>query len=105
MKNIVRQPAALAAGLVVILFLGFAALAQTPSDSAAKRDWLASYAKKSGRFFEPRPRGGCFCDEDCYAALLERQKHQPHFTLQPSPLMFKWKPPLTKFEIEIRAID
>jgi thiol-disulfide isomerase/thioredoxin len=40
MKDIIRQPLARAFGLLAILSLGFAALAQTSSDSAAKQDSL-----------------------------------------------------------------
>jgi len=103
MKSIVRQPAIFAVGFVASFFLGFAALAQTPSDSSAKLDWL-SYAKRLGHSFEPRPRG-CFCDEDCYAAMLERQKSQPRFRLQNPPLKFKAEPAGSKSDNDIRAID
>jgi len=91
MKSIVRHPAAaFAVGFVATLFLGFAALAQTPSDSAAKQDGSVSpvYAELSRSFFRPRPRS-CFCDEDCFAALQRKERLRT---------IVKWQPLLPKFD-------
>jgi thiol-disulfide isomerase/thioredoxin len=110
MKSIVRQLAAFAVGFATILFLGFAALAQTPSDSAAKHGGLfpSTSAEMARSFFSlPRPRG-CFCDEDCYAAMLEREKARQRseiFKWHPALPKFKWQSLLAKSENEIRVID
>ena len=109
MKSIVRQAAAVAVGLLAILLLGFAALAQTPSASAAKlkNSLLPDHPETLGLLFGPRPRG-CFCDEDCYAAVLKaeryRQRTQPISKWQPTLPKFEWQP-LVQFENEIQAID
>jgi thiol-disulfide isomerase/thioredoxin len=110
MKRTIRQPAALAAGFVAILLLGFPALAQTPSAGAAKQDnwFFRIYADIPGSTFGPRPRG-CFCDEDCYAVMLRtetaRKRTQPIFKWQPSLPKFKAQSPLGTSENEIRVID
>jgi len=81
-----------------VSLLGFAALAQTPSGSAAKQDDAVPslYAHLSERLFSvPRPRG-CFCDEDCFAALQKKQRFHS---------MPKWRPLYPIAENEIRAID
>lgn len=107
LKNIGRQPVAFAAGFVAILFLSFAALGQTMSDSAVKLDSLVfpEYAKLS---FLPRPRG-CFCDEDCYAAMLERErirkKSEPLFKWPAHLPTFKVQPVVSPSESDIRVID
>jgi thiol-disulfide isomerase/thioredoxin len=77
--------------------IGFAALAQTPSDSAAKQDdsVRSIYARLSARFFLPRPRS-CFCDEDCFAALQKKQRFQPKLP---------WRPFHLDHEKEIRVVD
>jgi thiol-disulfide isomerase/thioredoxin len=92
---------------VAVSLVAFAARAQTPAVSAAKQDHslFRIYEKVS---FGPRPRG-CFCDEDCFAAMLERerarQKSQPIFKWEPAIPKFKWQPLLAKSENEIRVID
>jgi len=128
MKSMLRQPAAFAVGFVAILFLGFAALAQTPFDSAAKQGNPPPpiFAKLSSVGSE---RCGCFCDAACCAALRGKSGFQtiagwPRalppsawlFDVQPSvfrsavyrsPVLpkFEWQPPLPKPENEVRAID
>ncbi|HXI74586.1 MAG TPA: TlpA disulfide reductase family protein [Pyrinomonadaceae bacterium] len=92
---------------VAVSLVGFAARAQTPAVSAAKQDHsLFPICEKVP--FGPRPRG-CFCDEDCFAAMLERerarQKSQPIFKWKPALPKFKWQPLLAKSENEIRVID
>lgn len=84
MKTNLRTPAAFAAGFAVSLLFGFAALAQTASDSAAKlNDSVpAIYSRLTARLFAmPSPRG-CFCDEDCYAAILKKEQLLPGFKLR-----------------------
>lgn len=100
-------------GLPAILYFSCAALAQTPSGTPAQRqdDALpAIYARLSQRlfsvpsepvFFGPRPRG-CFCDEDCFAALQEKQRIQSRQRFQSMP---KWRPLYPIAENEIRIID
>jgi thiol-disulfide isomerase/thioredoxin len=63
MKSILRQPAAFAVGFVATLFLGFAALAQTSSDSAAKKyGFQPDYDESARSFFHPK-RSWCFAPE------------------------------------------
>jgi thiol-disulfide isomerase/thioredoxin len=110
MKSILRQPVALAIGFVATLFLGFAALAQTPSARAAKQGDLfpPTSAETARSLFLPRPRG-CWCDEDCYAAMMERERarkgSQPIFKWHPALPKFSWEPLLPQPDNEIRAID
>jgi len=104
MKSIVRRPAAFAVGFVAIFFLGFAALAQTPSANGAKQGGLFPpiSAEMARAFFLPRP-GECWVDEDCWAAMLERKR------VRRSQPILKWQPALPRFEWQsendIRAID
>jgi thiol-disulfide isomerase/thioredoxin len=108
MKSSLRRPAALAVGFVATLFFGFAALAQTPSAGAVKPNGLFPpiSAELARSVFLPRPRG-CFCDEDCYAEMLVKEK-----AWKKSQPIFKWDLSLPKFRVqlpksenEIRAID
>src|SRR6267142_1950915 len=87
---------------VAVSLVGFAALAQTPAISAAD-NWVPSvYAQLSGRVFSvSRPRG-CFCDEDCFAALQEKQRIQSRQRFQSMP---SWRPLYPDAENEIRVID
>ena len=81
------------------LFLsGVAVSAQSNLGGTAR--WSSVYEKISSRDFPltKRPRG-CFCDEDCMAALLKNQR-KPLF--QPT---FKWPSLFPKAESEIRVID
>jgi thiol-disulfide isomerase/thioredoxin len=77
MKSIVRKPAAFAAGFLITILISFAAPAQTPYDEAVKilgRNapfYVDPLAPPS--IYGPRPRT-CFCDEDCFAALIEKIK-------------------------------
>ena len=82
---------------------GVAALAQTPAVSAADH-WVPSiFAQLSGRVFSvSRPRSWCFCDEDCVAALQEKQRIQSRQRFQSMP---PWPPLYPHAENEIRAID
>ena len=100
MKSTVRKPAAFAAGFLVTIFISFAAPAQTLSDDTVNRaDWITSAVAQRAALapFGPRPRG-CFCDEDCFAALLKKEKKQR--ALFPARFTF----PL-RTDGEIRAID
>jgi len=87
---------------VAVSLVGFAALAQTPAVSAA-HDWVPSVnAQLSRRVFSVfRPRD-CFCDEDCFAALQEKQGIQSRQRFQSMPL---WAPLYPHAESEIRVID
>ena len=89
-------------GVAAILYFSFAALAQAPAVSAAD-DWVPSvYAQLSARVFSvSRPRG-CFCDEDCFAALQEKQRIQSRQRFQSMP---PWPPLYPHAENEIRVID
>lgn len=96
-------------GLAAILYFSVAALAQTPAVSSAKQDSLfPNYAESARLFFAPRPRG-CFCDEDCFADMLKRerlrQESQPIFKGQPALPKFKWQPLPAEADNEIRVID
>ena len=114
MEKIVRKPAAVAVGFLVTIFISFAAAAQTPSDGAVKDSGrISSLTERWARsipvyripfdstkyplsLFAPRPRG-CFCDEDCFAALLEKERALRHFR--------DWGRPLPTPEPEIRQVD
>jgi len=87
---------------VAVSLVGFATRAQTPAVSAADH-WVPSvYAQLSGRVFTVfRPRG-CFCDEDCFAALQERQRIRSRQRFQSMP---PWPPLYPHAENEIRVID
>lgn len=87
---------------VAVSLVGFAALAQTPAVSAADHLVPSVYARLSGRVFTAfRPRG-CFCDEDCFAALQEKQRIQSRQRFQSMP---PWPPLYPYAENEIRVID
>jgi thiol-disulfide isomerase/thioredoxin len=76
MKSIFRKPAALAAGFLITILVSFAAPAQTLSDNAVKHaSWIESALAErlAVSSLGPRPRA-CFCDEDCFAALLKTEK-------------------------------
>jgi thiol-disulfide isomerase/thioredoxin len=89
-------------GLAAILYFSFAALAQTPSVSAAD-DWVPSiHADLSRRVFVvSRPRS-CFCDEDCFAALQKQQRLQSRQRFQSMP---PWPPLYPNAENDIREIN
>jgi thiol-disulfide isomerase/thioredoxin len=102
----------LSIGVAAILYFSCAALAQTPAVSAAKQlDGVPSISARLSRrlfpvpseplSFGPRPRG-CFCDEDCLAALQEKERIQSRQRFQSMP---PWPPLYTHPENEIRVID
>jgi len=130
MKSIFRKPAALAAGFLITIFISFTAPAQTPSDSTVKHaNWITSIlAERSTRsmfhlspsgdatkysgwsaYFDPSaplssygPRlRACFCDEDCYAALLKTEKKRKVLFKDRFPETFTVFPGTD----EIRVID
>lgn len=97
MKSIPRRPAAVVVGFAFILILGSAAPAQMPSDGAARTSsFISSLTERWARLVPiSRPRS-CFCDEDCYAALLKKER------LFRYPL--NWPPRMVPDEKEVREI-
>jgi thiol-disulfide isomerase/thioredoxin len=96
MKKVFRKAATFTAGSAAVFCIGFAALAQTRPESAAKDlSWRSSiYTQLSDRAFPlPKPRG-CFCDADCLAAL-QRKNSQ----------VIVWRPRYLRPENEIRIVD
>jgi len=93
-----RKTATLLVATVGLLLSGVAVSAQSNLSGTAR--WSSVYEKISSRDFPltKRPRG-CFCDEDCMAALLKNQRKQ---LFQPT---FKWPFLFPKAESEIRVID
>lgn len=113
MEKIVRKLAALPVGFLATLFISFAVPAQTPVVEAVKgSDRIASLSERWARsisvkpsadaakypvsLFAPRPRG-CFCDEDCFEALLKKERALRHFR--------DWGRPLLTPDPEIRQVD
>ncbi|HEX3145017.1 MAG TPA: TlpA family protein disulfide reductase, partial [Pyrinomonadaceae bacterium] len=104
LKSIVRQPTAFAAGFAVILVFGFAALAQTPSDSAAKQD--GSVAAIFGNLARVKPRDCWHPDRNLTDRLVIDKKliKKPSATPNFMSPIFQAQPALPNTE-DIRVID
>jgi len=103
--TIMRRPAATAAGFVVILFLGFAASAQTPSNSAVRPEASVLSLFQRLKLDSLAPRRGCFCDEDCMAASMEKQKASPIKMWQLGQPTFRVEPAALRLENDAPIID
>jgi len=104
LKSIVRQPAAFAAGFAVILVFGFAALAQTPSDSAAKQE--DSVAAIFGKLAPVKPLDCWHPDRNLTDRLVtdKRLIKKPSATPNFMAPIFQAQPALPNTE-DIRVID
>jgi len=90
-----KQIATFLVATVGLLCAGGAVCAQSDLSSTARWPWV--YEKISSRDFPftKRSRGGCFCDEDCMAAL-ERQRAR---------VIANWLPPYLMPTADIKVID
>ena len=104
LKSIVRQPVAFAAGFAVILVFGFAALAQTPSDSAAKQE--DSVAAIFGKLAPVKPLDCWHPDRNLTDRLVtdKRLIKKPSATPNFMAPIFQAQPALPNAE-DIRVID
>ena len=105
LKSIVRQPAAFAAGFAAILVFGFAALAQTASDSAAKQD--GSEASIFGKLPPTKPLDCWQPDRNLTDRLVmdKRLIKKPSATPNFMAPIFQAQPALPNPDNDIRVID
>ena len=105
LKSIVRQPAAFAAGFAAILVFGFAALAQTASDSAAKQE--ASTASIFGNLPRVKPLDCWHPDRNLTDRLVtdKRLIKKPSATPNFMAPIFQAQPALANPDKDIRVID
>jgi thiol-disulfide isomerase/thioredoxin len=95
-----KQIATFLVATAVLFLSGLTVSAQSNLSGTAR--WSAVYEKISSRDFPraPRPRG-CFCDEDCMAALLRQTALQR----ERARAIANWRPSYLMPTAEIKVID